>query len=394
LKNKIQKIDAIILCGGYGKRIEQLTKNKISKTILNIGNKQFLDYLLKKISLYPFNKIILLAGFKGEIIKKKYHRTKSNLIDVECIIEKKPEGTARALYKVKKYINNDFILFNGDTFFDCDLSFFFKSQINQNYLSHILLTKNFELSKTKNLLNLNLNKNKTLFFSKKTNLINGGVIFMKKKILNLIKKNNLSLENEIINKLILKKKIIGTLDKGFFVDIGTKKNYLMAIKIIPSMFLKPALFLDQDGVINKDFGYVNKIKRLKYNKNIFKILRTYQKKFFLFIVTNQSGIARGYYNVSQFYQFQRKIKNDLFLKNILINDVEYCPHHIENIIKKYKKICSCRKPKTGMIKNLKKKWNIIINKSFFIGDRKSDELCAKKSNIKFLYFNNKNLKLI
>jgi D-glycero-D-manno-heptose 1,7-bisphosphate phosphatase len=157
--------------------------------------------------------------------------------------------------------------------------------------------------------------------------------------------------------------------------------------MIPKIFYKPALFLDRDGVINKDFGHVHTIKKLSYNKKIFSIIRYFQKKnYFIFIVTNQSGIAKGFYNLKKFIEFQKYIKKDLFKKNIYINDIEFCPHHPEAIIKAYKIICNCRKPKNGMIKNLKKKWHIDLNKSLFIGDNKTDYICAKSLHIKFKYF--------
>ena len=78
--------------------------------------------------------------------------------------------------------------------------------------------------------------------------------------------------------------------------------------------------------------------------------------------------------------------NDQLLKiNTCIDDFYYCPHHPQGIIKKYKKKCKCRKPENGMIKKAIQEWKIDIKKSFMIGDKKSDFLAAKKSNLKFIY---------
>ena len=76
--------------------------------------------------------------------------------------------------------------------------------------------------------------------------------------------------------------------------------------------------------------------------------------------------------------------NRLFLNNILINDLQFCPHHPEAKLKKYRINCTCRKPKSGMIKNILKKWPIISNKSLFIGDRIVDKIAAESCNLKFL----------
>ena len=388
MKNNNFKIDAIILCGGYGTRIQKYTKNKIPKSLIRIKKKFFLDYLLKKISIYPFNKIIIVAGFKGKKIFKEYNKKKINLIDIECVVEKKPNGTGAALNSIKKKIVNDFVLFNGDTFANCPIEKFFKKSLNKNFIGKIILTKNKSKSLTKNLLNLYINKDKEIYFSKKSPLINSGTIFLKKNIKKFLTKNISSFENDILKKLIIKKKIAGEIDNGFFVDIGTEKNLNYAKKMLPKIFYRPALFLDRDGVINKDFGYVHTKKKLSYNKKIFQIINNFQKKdYFIFIVTNQAGIAKGFYSLKQFIEFQKYIKKDLFKKNIYINDIEFCPHHPEAPIKKYKINCNCRKPKNGMIKNLKKKWHIDLNKSLFIGDNKTDYMCAKSLHIKFQYFN-------
>ena len=90
--------------------------------------------------------------------------------------------------------------------------------------------------------------------------MNGGIYFFKKKIFKLIKNKKTSLENDILPNLIKNKKISGIKTKNFFLDIGTPENFKKAKKIISKKFIKRAAFLDRDGVINFDKGYVHKIK--------------------------------------------------------------------------------------------------------------------------------------
>jgi D,D-heptose 1,7-bisphosphate phosphatase len=383
----MKKIDAIILAGGYGSRISKVTKNKIPKSLLEINKKTFFDYLLKKISKYPFNKIIIVAGMRGGQIFKIYNKKKINLIDIECFVEKKPKGTGVALNFIKQKIKNDFVLFNGDTFSDYKIENFFKKKFNKKFIGKIILTNNNKKSLTKNLLNLNINNKNIVHFSRKTSLISTGIIFLKKNIKKYLTKKIISFENDLLKKLIITKKILGEVDKSFFIDIGTKENLILARTELPKIFFKPALFLDRDGVINKDFGHIHTIKKLFYNKRIFSIIKKFQKKnFFIFIITNQSGIAKGYYTLNNFLKFQNYIKKDLFKRAIYVNDIEYCPHHENGIIKKYKIKCNCRKPKVGMIKNLQTRWSIDFKKSLFIGDKITDKICAKNSALNFIYF--------
>ena len=109
--------DLVILCGGKGLRLKSLTK-KFPKPLLKINNIPFLDYLINFYQKYNFKKIYLLAGYKGNQIKKLYDKKNFNFIDIEVIIEKNEMGTGGSLLQLKKKINNDFILINGDSFVD------------------------------------------------------------------------------------------------------------------------------------------------------------------------------------------------------------------------------------------------------------------------------------
>jgi len=142
-----------------------------------------------------------------------------------------------------------------------------------------------------------------------------------------------------------------------------------------------AVFLDRDGVINEDFGYVGKIEDFKFRDGIFELLKLLQDLgYTLFVITNQSGIARGYYSKEDFLKLSKWMIDELKKRKIFIKDIEYCPHH-----PKITGECECRKPKPGMILNLAKKYNIILEDSILIGDKLSDIEAGKNAGIKKLY---------
>jgi len=156
--------------------------------------------------------------------------------------------------------------------------------------------------------------------------------------------------------------------------------------------MQKAIFLDRDGVINYNSEYVYKIEDFKLIKGVIEALKLLQKNNYkLFIITNQSGIARGYYTENDFKKLNNYMIN-LFKKNdIIIKSVQYCPHHIEGRIKKYSIKCDCRKPDIGMFKRILSNYKIDINNSFMIGDSKSDIIAGNKLNLKtILISNNKN----
>jgi D,D-heptose 1,7-bisphosphate phosphatase len=386
----MKKIDLVILAGGRGKRLGAIT-SKTPKPLIKVNGIPFIQHLINFYSKFNFENIYIIAGYKGELIKKKFHNKIFNLIKVTCCIEKKRKDTGGALFEVKNKIKNDFILVNGDSFINVNLQLFFnKKKINYNY---IFLNNNTTYKENKKLINLDINKKKIVFFNKNSKLMNSGIYYFKKNLLTDIKNKKISLENDILTKLIKQKKLKGIKTNENVIDIGIKKNFIKAEKLLLQKLRRPAIFFDRDGVINHDNKYVYKYNDFILKKNILNFL-TKLKKYYLFIVTNQSGIARGFYKEKDFYLLHKKLKKDFIKKNIFFNDILFCPHHPEGIINKYKKNCLCRKPGNQMLKKIISSWNIDLKKSYMIGDSKSDEDSAKKTKIKFIYSNKNFLKEI
>ena len=151
-------------------------------------------------------------------------------------------------------------------------------------------------------------------------------------------------------------------------------------------FKKPAIFLDRDGTINYDYGYTYKFSKFKFRPYVLKGLAYLSNKnYLIFIVTNQAGIAKGKFKISDLKVLHNKILTFLKKKNIFINEIQFCPYHPKGIIKKYRKKTNYRKPGNLMIKKILKKWNVDLNRSFMLGDKKSDELAAKKSRLYYEY---------
>ncbi len=155
---------------------------------------------------------------------------------------------------------------------------------------------------------------------------------------------------------------------------------------------KPACFLDRDGVINVDKGYVYKQKDFEWipgAKDAISLLN--EKNYYVFIITNQSGIARGYYTEKDVNILHEFINEDLKENNAHIDDFFYSPYH-PDFPKLFSNLSNLRKPNTGMLEIAAKKWKINKSKSFLIGDKKKDILCAQNFGIKGFIFKSGNLK--
>tara|TARA_Y100000996_G_scaffold327752_1_gene263818 strand:- start:19 stop:519 length:501 start_codon:yes stop_codon:yes gene_type:complete len=151
-------------------------------------------------------------------------------------------------------------------------------------------------------------------------------------------------------------------------------------------------FLDRDGVINQDKGYISKVSDFKIYPGVGKAISLLNKRNYLvIIITNQSGIGRGLIKIKELENLHNYLRKKIKKDRAKIDDIFYCPFHPEFGKGKYKKKSNDRKPGDGMIRKAIKKWKIDTKNSFMIGDKISDKLAAKKAKIKFFYKKEKNL---
>ena len=135
------------------------------------------------------------------------------------------------------------------------------------------------------------------------------------------------------------------------------------------------IFLDRDGVINKETGYLHKIEDFKFINGVFEACQHYEQLGYkIVIVTNQSGISRGYYSEDDFRNITDWMITQFNKNNIQILDTFHCPHLPDSG-------CNCRKPKPGMLLNAKNKYDIDMNQSWMIGDKETDITAAISSGI-------------
>ena len=147
---------------------------------------------------------------------------------------------------------------------------------------------------------------------------------------------------------------------------------------------KPAAFIDRDGTINEQMGYINHLSRFKIIPGVPEAIRLLNDLGFLVIVlTNQSGIARGYYPIDLVRQIHDLLRKTLKKEaNATIDAILFCPHHPQGSVPEYTMECECRKPKTGLIKQACMDFEIDLTQSFVIGDMASDMELANQAGVK------------
>lgn len=150
---------------------------------------------------------------------------------------------------------------------------------------------------------------------------------------------------------------------------------------------RPAAFLDRDGVLNVDHGYVCRPEQLEWIAGAPESVRLLNEAgYYVLVVTNQSGVARGYFDEAAVKAFHVHMQNALAERGAHIDAFYYCPHHPEGTVKGFAVACSCRKPGTGMLEQAAREWPIARSASFFIGDKDRDMAAAAAFNVRGIRF--------
>ncbi|HET8974156.1 MAG TPA: HAD family hydrolase [Pseudolabrys sp.] len=153
---------------------------------------------------------------------------------------------------------------------------------------------------------------------------------------------------------------------------------------------RPAAFLDRDGVLNVDHGYVHRPEQLEWIAGAPESVRLLNEAgYYVLVITNQSGVARGFFDETAVKLFHAHMQNVLAGKGAHIDAYYYCPHHPEGTVKAFAMACSCRKPCTGMLEQAAREWPIDLSRSFFMGDKDDDMAAAAAFKVRGIKFDSR-----
>lgn len=146
---------------------------------------------------------------------------------------------------------------------------------------------------------------------------------------------------------------------------------------------RPAVFIDRDGTVNEQMGYVNHPSRFIMLPGVAEAFRMLNREGYLaIIVSNQSGVARGYFPIELLYNIHASMKESLLKDGATVDGIFFCPHYPGGVVPEYSKDCDCRKPRTGLIEQACNQFEIDIPSSYMIGDHYSDMELAERAGLR------------
>lgn len=370
----------VILVGGKGTRLGHETRNTPKPLMAIDEDRVFLDFLLDNVVRQGFRHIIMIAGYYGEQIVERYAYRRIGDAQIDVVIEPVPMGTGGALAFVKDILADRFVLMNGDTLFETNLRAI-DSLLSLNPTAKCAMAlRHVDDVGRYGAVKLNAAdkfiegyQEKSVTAEKRAGLINGGIYAMHKSVIDLIPDQPISLEADILPRLIEKRQVLGQASDGYFLDIGLPETLRQARKELP-MRQRPVLFLDRDGVVNVDHGYTHTIDAWEWIPGAFEVIKkANDSNISVVIVTNQSGIARGYYEESDVWRLHGQVNHQLNIGGAFIDSFYYCPDYPDAVIDAYRvKVPLGRKPDPTMLSRAIRQHNLDPKKALLIGDQQTD----------------------
>src|ERR1700733_1196236 len=386
-----------VLVGGLGTRLGALTATT-PKPILPCGGRPFMFWLLREFVRYGVTDFLLLTGHLSTEIERGAADIEASLPrPARITLSEEPirAGTGGAVFHARDRLQDRFLLCNGDSLFDCNFSTLLADAAadGPEVTGRIVLRQLDDASRYGV---VETDSDHVTAFRERpppgtSGTINGGIYLFNQSLIRHLQPA-CSLEADILPVLARAGSLRGTLGDGYFRDIGVSEDFARAQTEIPALLKRKALFLDRDGVLNVDHGYVGSRDRFQWVDGARDAIRhATEAGWHVFIVTNQAGVARGHFDEAAIHDLLDWIGDQAREAGGTIDDARYCPYHPDGTVEAYRQVHPWRKPLPGMLLDLIQIWELDPTKAVMVGDQETDMRAAAAAGVAGYLFNGGNL---
>ncbi len=378
-------MNIVILAGGFGTRLQSVVRD-VPKPMADINGTPFLELLMQELCFLDPERFVLCVSYLKDSIKNHFG---DNFLGIPVVYseENEPLGTGGAIKQAFDLFNlSDALVLNGDTYVAADYAKFINQHQNDKLavmLKYVDDANRYGRVQTEN--------GRIVAFHEKEQitqpgLINAGIYKVNRGLFSAALPAKFSFEKDILEPQIPNLRPQYMVADDYFIDIGVPTSYATAKRELKSVIygnaVNRALFMDRDGVINQEIGYLHKIRDCKFMPGIFDFCKTVKQfGYKLIVVTNQAGIAKGKYTEQDYKLLTEYMHSEFYNHGVEITAEYYCPYHIDGL-PPYNRNSFYRKPNPGMILRAAREHNIDLPNSLLIGDKETDIMAGIRAGIK------------
>lgn len=409
----MKNYDVVILAGGFGTRMSK-DYSDIPKPLICVDGSPILEHLISECRKYNRVNILIVLHHMSDKIKNYFGDGSNFGVNIKYFVEEIPLGTGGALLAVKDLLKETFLVLYADVYADLNIDDFFNFHLNRKSKISIVVHPNDHPHDSDI---VEIKDNKVYKFSAhphsdtvKKNLVNAAMYIINKSSLSYLssfENKKFDIAQDLFPELLKKGiDILPYKTSEYIKDMGTPKRLINVNEDIKNGVVysrntfnkRKAIFLDRDGTLNVEKGYINHLDDFELTKDSGNAVRMINKSKFLAIcITNQPVLARGECTQEQLEMIHNKMESDLGSHGAYLDHIYFCPHHpdsgFKGEVKELKIKCNCRKPNPGMLINAKEDFYLNLEDCWFIGDSEADIGAAHNAGCKSILIkkNNQNI---
>jgi D,D-heptose 1,7-bisphosphate phosphatase len=358
-----------------------------AKPMLPCGDRPFLAWTMREFIRFGVEEFVLLTG-QADAATQMAALAAHLPRQVRIVVSQHPvgAGSGGALFHARERLDRRFLYCRGDSLFAGNVSPFLSAAAEDgaDVTARMVLRRSDGGAQHRGVVvdcdHVRAFRDRPLPDAPGT--VDAGICLFDRRVVDDLAPMS-SLEATILPRLAARNALRGTLATGYFWDIADATDVARAQRDVPRLLHRAALFLDRDGVVNVDHGWVGTRDRFEWATGAREAIRAATDAgWHVFIVTNQSGVARGHFDEAAVMALHAWMTDEVRRAGGTIDDIRYCPFHEDAVVPAYRRFSDWRKPAPGMLLDLIRAWELDPARCVMIGDQDRDMAAAKAAGVK------------